>query len=543
MNILADVTSAILNADSYKVCHWDQNLPGTQYVSSYIEPRKSKYAQMLGKDFDFVEVFGMQAFLKEYLTKPITQEDIDIAEILFEGHGEPFNKKGWQHILDKHNGYLPIEVRAIPEGTVVPTGTAIAEIINTDPECYWLPSYVETALQRAVWYPTTVATKSRMIKEVCREFLDRTSDDPNRGWEQSLQFMLHDFGARGVSSNESSALAGMAHLVNFSGTDTVMAMVGTLGYYNTDFDKFLEETQDPKKALLKTLQKMKAEGTPMPAFSVEATEHSTMTPGGPEGEEAQIKRMIEKAKTTPNKIVSIVSDSFDYFHTVMDLYGDKFKQDILDAGKIGSRVVVRPDSGEPVEIICQTLEILCEKFKDEVKTIKKGDREFKLLPPCIRVLQGDGIDLDSLHKILSAMEAKGFSAENLVFGMGGGLEQKVNRDDLYFAQKTNATQVNDKWIDVQKKPKTEQTKVSKTGRLSTIWNGVAFLTKKTRDLVAGEKDQMIPVFRDGKILVNESFGAIRERAEYFMKLWWNKPTTKIEDPYAAAKAKPQQLGA
>lgn len=492
MSILRSLISAITNADSYKVSHWSQYPEGTEYVSSYIEARSSRYAKALGPEYNYAEFFGLQAFVKEYLTQPVTQDDVDLGEILFRMHGEPFHKKGWQYIVDHHDGKLPIEVRALPEGTVLPTSNALVEIVNTDPECFWLTSYVETALLRAVWYPTTVATKSRIIKEICRDALDETAENT----DASLAFMLHDFGARGVSSAESSMIAGMAHIVNFMGTDTVEGIMGVLGYYEPAFEKHLAKTPDnPKRALINLLKEMEAEGRPLPAFSVEASEHSTMTIQGKEGEVEQIKVLIDKAKQ--GRIVSIVSDSYDYFNNVMKVYGDRFKQDILDAGKKGGRVVIRPDSGDPVEVITRTLDILAEKFKGECTVNSKG---YKVLPPCLRILQGDGIDLDTVKDILDAVKAKGYSAENLVFGMGGGLEQKVNRDDLNFAQKASAARIKGKWHDVFKDPVTADprfVKKSKKGRLSTIWNGVAFQTKRTADLLNGEIDRMIPVFRNG----------------------------------------------
>jgi nicotinamide phosphoribosyltransferase len=375
MSMLASLTSAITNADSYKVAHWSQYPEGTEYVSSYIEPRSSKFAKTFGKEHDYAEFFGLQAFMKEYLTKPVTQDDVDLAEILFEMHGEPFNKAGWQYIVDVHGGKLPIEVRALAEGTVLPTSNALVEIINTDPKCFWLTSYVETAMLRAVWYPTTVATKSRIIKEMCRDALDKTSDAP-----ETLDFMLHDFGARGVSSNESATIAGMAHIVNFRGTDTVMGIIGALGYYEPAFEAHLAKTpENPTRALINLLKEMKAEGRPLPAFSVEASEHSTMTIKGVDGEKEQVKALIDKAKE--GRIVSIVSDSYDYFNNVMNVYGGEFKADILEAGEKGGRVVIRPDSGDPVDVIKKTLEILEDKFGCTVNS--KG---FKVLPPCVRVL-------------------------------------------------------------------------------------------------------------------------------------------------------------
>lgn len=529
MNLLAALTSTVVNADSYKVAHWSQYPEGTEFVSSYIEARSSKYAKLYGKEFDYAVFFGLQAFLKDYLATPVTQDDIDLADIMFRMHGEPFNKEGWQYIVDTYGGKLPLQIRALPEGTVAPTSNALVEVINTDPKCFWLTSYVETALLRAVWYPTTVATKSRVIKEICRDYLNDTSDNG----EAVIDFMLQDFGARGNSSTESSAIGGAAHLVNFKGTDTVMGIVGALGYYDKDFDALLAETPDnPKRAMIKLLQKMEAEGKPLTGFSVEASEHSTMTIKGKEGEVDQIKRMIDKAKA--GKIVSIVSDSYDYFNNVTNVYGDKFKEDILEAGKNGGRVVIRPDSGDPVEVVTKTLQILDEKFGTTINA--KG---YKVLPSCVRILQGDGIDLDSLKDLLDAIKGAGYSIENLVFGMGGGLEQKVNRDDLSFVQKASAARINGEWYDVYKDPITADqsfSKKSKRGQLSTVWDGVAFRTKRTKELAAGEADAMTTVFLNGQVLATQAFDAIRKTAEYFTGLLKKKPAAAIKNPWAKALA-------
>ena len=182
----------ILNADSYKYSQFNQYPDGTEYVYSYIESRGGK--------FDTTVFFGLQAFIKEYLTTPITIEMIDEAQAIIEAHGEPFNREGWIYILMEHDGRLPVQINAVPEGTVVPTKNILASIINTDPKCYWLTSFLETALLRAIWYPTTVATNSREIKKVILDALERT------GTPDDIGFKLHDFGARGVSSLESAGI-------------------------------------------------------------------------------------------------------------------------------------------------------------------------------------------------------------------------------------------------------------------------------------------------------------------------------------------------
>lgn len=199
--------SIILNTDSYKCSMFKQYPAGTEYIYSYIESR--------GGVYDLTVMFGLQAFIKKYLTKPITQADIDEAEAIITAHGEPFNRAGWQYILDKHKGYLPLKIRAAKEGSVIPVRNVLATIVNTDPKVPWLTTWVETPLLRAIWYPTTVATQSWYIKQLITQYLEKTGDP------STIDFKLHDFGARGVSSLESAEIGGTAHLVNFKGTDTL----------------------------------------------------------------------------------------------------------------------------------------------------------------------------------------------------------------------------------------------------------------------------------------------------------------------------------
>lgn len=242
--------SVILNTDSYKCSQWNQYPPGTTGVYSYIEARSGKWTETL--------FFGLQMFVKEYLTKPITIEDIDEAEDIITAHGEPFNRQGWEYIVNKHGGYLPVLIKAVPEGTLVPIRNVLLTIENTDPECYWLTSYLETALLRAIWYPTTVATNSYESKKIILKSLEKTGDP------SLINFKLHDFGARGVSSKESAGIGGLAHLINFMGTDTIEALIYGRKYYNM----------------------------PMSGFSIPAMEHSTVTSWGKENEVDAYRNML-----------------------------------------------------------------------------------------------------------------------------------------------------------------------------------------------------------------------------------------------------------
>ena len=197
----------ILNTDSYKPSHWLQYPPGTEKVFDYVEAR--------GGDTPYTLFFGLQMFLKEYLSKPVKLWMVNEAEEILGKHGVPFNKKGWMRLIEKHNGYMPLEVKAVPEGTIVQHKNVLATVVNTDSEFFWLPSYVETSMLRAIWYPTTVATNSYRIKQLIKRALEETGD------VSGLPFKLHDFGARGVSSQESAGIGGASHLVNFMGTDTI----------------------------------------------------------------------------------------------------------------------------------------------------------------------------------------------------------------------------------------------------------------------------------------------------------------------------------
>ena len=455
-------TNLILNTDSYKASHFLQYPAGTQVVSSYIESRGGQFPQTL--------FFGLQAFIKEYLLKPVTTADIDEAEALFAAHGVPFFRQGWEQIVQQHDGFLPIEIQALPEGMVVPTSNALVQIRNTDPQAFWLTSYLETALLRAVWYPTTVATLSWQVKQSIRQALETTCDNP----ANELPFKLHDFGARGVSSHESAALGGMAHLVNFMGGDTVVALLAARKYYGAD----------------------------MAGFSIPAAEHSTITAWGREGEADAYANMLQQFGQA-GKLLAVVSDSYDIYHAVSEIWGKQLRAQVENSG---ATVVIRPDSGVPEDIVPEVLERLYAEFGGRVNS--KG---YKVLSDCVRVIQGDGVDVDSIGVILQRIQQAGFSTENVAFGMGGGLLQKVNRDTLRFAMKASAMQINGAWRDVYKQPITDSGKNSKRGRLAVIRDAGAIKTVR-EDALSWESNLLCPVFRNGELLVDDNFDVIRTRS-------------------------------
>lgn len=459
-------TNIILNTDSYKASHYLQYPPKTEIVFSYVESR--------GGEYPYTIFFGLQAFLKEYLTKPITQEMIDEAEAFWKVHGEPFNKEGWQYILNTHNGYLPLRIKAVPEGAAVPNLNALVTIENTDPHCYWLTSYVETSMLRAIWYPTTVATVSHSIKQIIKKYLEQTADPEALG---GLPFKLHDFGARGVSSFESAGIGGAAHLVNFMGTDTVSGILFAQKYYN---------------------QK------DMVAFSVPAAEHSSITSWGRENETAAYRNMFEQfGGKFP--IISVVSDSYDIYHAVGKMWGEELKDLVINSG---STLVVRPDSGKPAEVVVKVAEILDAKFGHTVNS--KGYRVLNN----VRIIQGDGIDEGSIKDILANLVGAGYSSDNLVFGMGGALLQHSNRDTQKFAYKASAARINGEWIDVFKDPITDTIKKSKRGRLMLYFDNIhGYYTAQEGGDGDHSWEMLQTVYLNGKITKEYTFTEIRRNSE------------------------------
>ncbi len=450
------INNLLLNTDSYKLSHHVQYPPGTERVYSYIESRGGRYDRTL--------FFGLQAFLREYLSQPITRDNIEFAAAFAAKHGEPFNRAGWEYILDKHDGFLPVSIRAVPEGTVLPTLNVLVTVENTDPQCFWLTSFLETALLRAVWYPTTVATRSWHIKQTIRRALERTGDPAG------LDFKLHDFGARGVSSQESAILGGMAHLVNFMGTDTMAGILGAMEYYDTD----------------------------VCAFSIPAMEHATVTSWGKEHEVDAFRNML-KHYAKPGALLACVSDSYDIF-AACHAWGTVLKEQVVQSG---ATLVVRPDSGDPADTVARCAAILDQHFGHTVNA--KG---YKVLNH-VRLIQGDGINDESLQSILFKLTQDGYSADNIAFGMGGGLLQQLDRDTQKFAMKCSAAQVNGVWRDVFKDPITDPGKRSKRGRLKLVRHADGNYASVAQDALPEQPDLLQEVFRDGKIVKSTTFDAVR----------------------------------
>ena len=455
-----------LLTDSYKVTHHYFYPKGTEKIYSYLESR-------VGAEFNKTIFYGLQYILKKYLEGQIvTQEKIDEADNLIANHIGPdiFNRDGWQYILDEHDGHLPIEIKAVAEGTPVDVGNALMTVENTDDKSYWLPNYLEPLLLQ-VWYPSTVATLSAEVRKLCNFYLEVTGSV-----KDNLDFMLHDFGYRGATSTESSMLSGSAHLLSFSGTDTIAALTIPENYYN-DSNLY--------------------------GFSVQATEHSVMTSLGPEGEISQILNVIDNAK---DGVLSLVIDSYNYrnFLEESGKSGTELNEAILNfLDGEDNKVVFRPDSGEPVSTTIDCLNLLSEGFGSHLT-----DKGYKVFDLNIGLLWGDGLNYQKIRDILFAMKSAGWAAQNIIFGMGGGLHTAVNRDTQRNAFKCSAQLRDGVWHDIFKNP-LDSSKKSKTGRFKLIRENNSF---RTVPIDSEGEDYLQTLFKDGELLIDDTFADIKQRA-------------------------------
>lgn len=431
----------ILKTDSYKVTHWKQYPPGAEHVYSYYESRGGEPPKTV--------FFGLQYIIKKHLEgRVVTNAMIDDAQEVFDKHfgrNDVFNADGWQRIVDAHGGRLPVVIKAVPEGSLTDVLTPLMTVENTDPKLPWLTNYLETTICQ-IWYPITVATRSYYMKRTILEYLDKTGTPADIGTK------LHDFGCRGSTSMASAAIGGAAHLVNFMGTDTLVATDLLREHYDCD----------------------------MAGISIPATEHSTITSWGRDNEVDAFDNMITRY---PTGIIACVSDSFDIYHACNELWGGWLKDKVMSRD---GTLVVRPDSGNPPAIVMSCLNMLGNKFGYSV-----NGKGYKVLDPHVRLIQGDGIGPAMIMKILGVMEKNGWSADNVAFGSGGALIQKMDRDTYNFAFKCSNITIDGIDRPVFKDPVTQRSKVSKSGRF-------AGLTE---------------VFRDGELTTTYTLDEIRSRLD------------------------------
>lgn len=454
----------ILRSDGYKYSHYVQLPPGTSIGYAYGESR--------GGEYDETVFFNLQMFIKRYLMTPITMEDIDQAEKFITSYGMILNREGFEKIVNEYDGFWPVTIRAVPEGKRMPLSLPLYTV-ETEPGMAWAAAFIETQLLRAVWYGTTVASNSYHSKKIIKRFLEET------GTVEALPFMLWDFGARGVSSQESAEIGGAAHLVNFSGSDTVAGICAAMDYYGA---------------------------TELPSNGVPAMEHSTVTSWGREREEDAYRNMLNHF-ARPGAYVSIVSDSYDLMNAI-EIFGTKLKDQVVSSGAV---LVVRPDSGIPADIVLQAVRALDKYFGSTVNS--KG---YKVLNH-VRVLQGDGINHASIQSILLNLKIAGYSADCIgTLGQGGKLLQAVDRDTLKFAQKMSAVLIDGTWVEVFKDPITDSGKRSKKGRITTIERDGQFKAITLNHLEEYEEvgwvEVIKTVYKNGVLVKEWTFDEIRAEA-------------------------------
>lgn len=463
----------ILNTDAYKTSHWKlyrENLVG---MSSYLESRIKDNSTLF---------FGMNMALRKYFTTPITMDMVDEGEEFWPNFGCPYNRDGWEIIVNELEGKLPIEIQAVAEGSLVSTDNVLVQARNTDERFPWLVNYFETTLLSHLWYPTTVATISFQIRCIYEAALRTTGckDIP-----AAAMYGLNDFGMRGATCNEAAGFGGAAHLVNFTGTDNAAGYLYAKRYYGADLS----------------------------LMSIPAAEHSTICSWGRDSEQEAYQNLID-TYLKEGRIVSCVSDSYNLWDAIR-MWGGPMRNQIMNSG---GRLVVRPDSGDPAEISRLTVEAIGNLFGFSVNELG-----YKVLPEYIRVIYGDGINATSIQNILLGLIEAGWAAENIIFGMGGALLQKCNRDTFAFAFKANEGQNVDSDLeyesfDIYKDPFTANgTKTSKLGRQALIRKDNIYSTVRETEL-GNNTNYLSTVYRNGEIVYEPSFDNVRSIAAYWKNL-------------------------
>lgn len=443
----------LLDADSYKVNMYRQYPPGTQYVYSYVSARSKEEKPLV--------FFGLQEILMKLAVR-ITRDDVEEAAKEWSTLDNSFNKDSWLRIVEKHDGKLPLDIKAVEEGTVLATQNVVLTIVNTDPEFYWLTTWVETALQR-LWYTCSVATRSYRIRMDIKKALEISGDVTGLDWK------LHEMGSRATSCAEHSGTGAMAHLTVFNGTDTLVGRIKAAEIYGA---------------------------SPLSAGTIPAMEHSTVTSWGRDREiDAYINMYTEHLLNKPNAMCSIVMDSYDILKAI-----ENYSIALGDRIETGGITVIRIDSGEPEELLSQILEVASKFYKYSVN--QKGYKVFDK----IRFIWSDGVTEESIAFILKYLLDNEWSADNFAYGVGGYLIQKVNRDTFSFAMKCSAAVINDEVVRVSKDPVTAAYKKSLSGFLALAKHNGDYIT------IEGTKDfggLLQPVFYNGDILRIQSFDDIR----------------------------------
>lgn len=486
-------------ADFYKIGHPVQYPKGTTLVYSNGTARSAKYAPGLPGLFENkIVVCGVQGFVKWYLMDVWKKEffDLPLQTVIDRFKRRMDSSLGpdtvkTEHIAALHKlGYLPVMIKALPEGTRCPIKVPFITIQNTLPEFYWVTNFLETVMSAELWKPITNATTAYKYRLLIEKYAIETE-----GNFDFVQWQGHDFSFRGMSGIADAAKSGFGHLLSFSGTDTIPAIDYAEDYYHG------KET--------------------FVGGSVPATEHSVMCMGGEFTEDQTFVRIM--TEIYPTGVVSIVSDTWDFWRIMTD-FVSKHKDTILNRqpNAIGlAKVVFRPDSGDPVKIICGDPDAPKDspEHKGAVQCLwdvfggTTNSKGYRTLNPRVGLIYGDSITLYRANEILKGLKEKGFASDNIVFGIGSYTYQYVTRDAYGIAFKATAGVVNGVERVIYKNPKTDDgVKKSARGYLAVYRNQADELYCQEDVSKEIEKTGLLrPVYCNGVLLVDESIVTIRDR--------------------------------
>ncbi len=492
LNTLLD-ENFILAVDSYKVGHINHLPKGTLRAHINIVARKPFVDKEHGIEIDETVVLGPQVVAQILASVKITDEMIDEAEIETTEQGYDFPRAEWEAIRDL--GYLPLVVRAVPEGTVLPVGLPSITVENTVDGFAWLPTYVETWVQDIVWTMSTLASKLRWLRQQVDTFTANTGVDHDYG-----EYMIHNFGDRGAGGQDRAIMAGMAHAVFFSGSDCLRA------------NRYL------KKYYL-------AEGPVL--SSVDANEHSTVCANSDceakndsaafEMSLKTLARAVDRAKRGIGvPVVSCLIDTFDDERYIKEFLLPNVKRIEEIVGDSGGRYVGRPDSGNAIEKPIEVANWLRSGLREQkiYGTITLGD--FWHGPNYLGTIQGDSLKLWDFPPVFRLAEKNKLAADNFIFGFGGGFTNGSTRDDFSYSMKATAIQRADgTWVGLQKDPKSDHGKKSLKGRVTICLSGERFLSVETierAETTEGLDDLMVTLYKDGGVDNTSTFDEVRERA-------------------------------
>jgi len=479
----------LMMTDGYKTGHHQQYPKGTTLVYSNFTPRSNKYGP---KGVTEVVSFGQQmimkqihdAFDKEFFSRPKEEVCGEMKRELSLYLGTDYDVSHFEALHDL--GYLPIRVKAIEEGNLVPIKVPVLTIVNTVPQFYWVTNYLETIISNLLWKPMTSATIAHTYRKVLKSWQEKT--DAEKGW--FIDWQGHDFSMRGMDSVEATISSGLGHLTSFMGTDSLPAISGARKFYGE---------------------------TEFVGGSVNATEHSVMCAGTKDDEIGTFRRLLE---TYPTGILSVVSDTWDLWRVCTE-YVSVLKDEILARD---GKLVIRPDSGDPVDILCGLQTPMSEyglkdaKYKGVIELLwdvfggTVNEQGYKVLDPHIGAIYGDSITIDRADEICKRLEAKGFASTNVVLGIGSFTYQYNTRDTFGFAMKATYVEVNGEGREIFKDPITDDgTKKSATGLLHVTKNENGYVLVDKVSWATEGNGELQTIYEDGKFFNQITLTEIRKK--------------------------------